>query len=76
MNIVLDSFTGSLLRSLEQRTHVDVEAAVGITCSHHFGTTVVTVLTHLGNEDTRTATFLLSEFIGQLASQLEVAVVL
>ena len=76
MHIVLDSHTSSLFRGLEQRSHIHVEATVGITCCHYLCTTVVTVLTHLGNEDTRTTTFLLCELVGQLLSLLEVLVVL
>ena len=76
MHIVLDSHTGSLFRSLEERTHIHVEAAVGITCCHYLSTTVVTVLTHLGNEDTGTATFLLRELVGKALGLLELFVVL
>ena len=35
VHVVFDGLLGGLLRSLEQRTHVDVEADVGITRSDH-----------------------------------------
>ena len=76
MHIVLDSHTSSLFRGLEQRSHIHVEATVGITCCHYLCTTVVTVLTHLGNEDTRTTTLLLSKLVGKALGLREVFVVL
>ena len=76
MDIVLNSLASSLGRCLEQRSHIYIEATVGITSSYNLSTTVVTILTHLGDEDTRTTTFLLCELISQLACQLEVAIVL
>ena len=76
VNVVLNSLAGSLGRSLEQRSHIYVKATVGIACCHYLSTAVVTVLSHLGYEDTGTATFLLSELVCQLASQLKLAVVL
>ena len=66
VDVVLNGLASSLGRSLEQRSHIDVEATVCISRSHYFCTTVVTVLTHLGYEDTGAATFLLGELIGQL----------
>ena len=76
VNVVLNSLACSLGGSLEQRSHIHVKSAVGITCCHYLCTTVVTVLTHLGNEDTWTTSFLLCELLSELASQIEVAVVL
>ena len=74
--IILDSLTSSLGRCLEQWTHIHVEATIGITCCHYLCTTVVTILTHLGNEDTRTTTLLLSKLVGKALGLLEVFVVL
>ena len=72
MYIVLHCLTSSLCRSLEQRSHIHVEAAVGISGSYHLCTTVMTVLTHLRHEDTRTATFLLGKLFCQRTGFLEV----
>ena len=74
--IVLHSLLGSLFRSLEQRSHIHVEAAISITRCYNLGTTVVTVLTHLGNHDTRLTTFFLGKLCRQTAGFLEVCVVL
>ena len=76
VDVVLDSHTGSLFGSLEQRTHIHVEATVGITCCHYLCTTVVTILTHLGNENTWTATFLLGKLVGKALGLLEFLIVL
>lgn len=43
VNIVLDSLFGCLLGSLEQRTHIDIEADVGVTGRNDFGATIVSV---------------------------------
>ena len=76
MYVVLHGLTGSLLRSLEQRTHIYVETTIGITGSYDLSTTVVTILTHLSDEDTRTTAFLLCELVGKLLGLLEVAIIL
>ena len=74
MNVVFHCVTSSFGRSLEQRSHIYVETTVGITCCNYFCTTVVSVLSHLGNHDTRTAAFLLCKFFGQFASSCEVCI--
>ena len=61
VHVVLHSLLGSLFGSLEQGSHIDIESAVGITCSNDFGTTVVAVLTHFGNHDTRLPALFLGE---------------
>ena len=69
-------FAGSFGRSLEQRSHIYVETAVGITRCHYFGTAVVTVLTHFSYHDTGLTSLFLRKFLSQLTSSVEVAVVL
>ena len=76
MHVVFDRLTRSLGRRLEERTHVHVETAVGVTRSYHLGAAVVSVLAHLGDHDTRLTALLLGELLGQFAGTLEVAVVL
>ncbi len=61
-----NSLAGSFSRSLEQRSHIHVETTVGITGSYNLSTTVVSVLTHLSDHDTRLATFFLGK-LGQSA---------
>ncbi len=74
MDIVFDSLLGSLLRSLEQGTHIDVEADIGITRCNDLGTAVVSVLTELGDHDTGLATLLLSEACAQLLGVFELRI--
>ena len=76
MNVILDSLTGSLGGSLEERTHVDVETAVGITRCYYLGAAVVSVLTHLGNHDTRATALFLCKLLGEAASFLIIGVAL
>ena len=76
VDVVLDSLTGCLGGSLEQRAHVDVETAVGITGCYDLGAAVVAVLTHLGDHDTRLTTFALGKFLTHLTRFLKVGVVL
>ena len=64
VDVVLDGLLGRLGGRLEQRTHVDVEADVGIAGGNHLGATVVAVLTHLGDHDTRTTALHLGELVG------------
>ena len=71
MHVVLDGLLGGLLRGLEQRTHVDVEADVGITRCHDLGTAVVSVLTEFCDHDTRLTALFLGEFGAQLLGVLE-----
>ena len=76
VNVVFYSLAGSFGRSLEQRSHIHVETTVCITCSYNFSTTVVSVLTHLSDHDTRLATFFLGKLGSQLTSLLEVCIFL
>ena len=42
VDVVLDGLAGSLFRGLEERAHIHVETAVGITGGNHLGAAVVT----------------------------------
>ena len=75
MHVVLDGLLGGLFGSLEQRTHIDVEADVGIAGGDYFGPPVMAVLTQLGDHDARLAAFLLSELLGHSLGLFEVLVV-
>ena len=75
MNIVFYRFASCFRRSLEQRSHIHVETTVRITCCYHFSTTVVTVLSHFGNHNTRLTPLFLRKLLSQFTSTLEVAVV-
>ena len=59
VHVVLDGLLGRLGRGLEQRSHIDVEADVGIAGGDYLGPPVVAVLTQLGHHDARLAALLL-----------------
>ena len=76
MDIVLHRLFSCLCRSLEQGSHIDIKAAIGITGGYHFGATIMAVLSHLGNHDTGLTTFFLGKLCRETTSFLEVIVVL
>ena len=45
------------LTNLEQRADVDIEAKVSKSSSDNFSATIMTVLSHLGDQDARTTSF-------------------
>ena len=71
VHVVLDGLLGGLGGSLEQRTHVDIEAEVGIAGGDDLGAAVVTVLSHLGNHDTGATTLEFGELVGESLCFLE-----
>ena len=76
VDIVLHGLASCFCGSLEQGTHIHVEATIGITGGYYLGTAVVTILTHLGNHDTGTAALLFCILFSQLTSLLKVLVIL
>ncbi len=74
MHIVLHCLTGRFGRCLEQRTHVHVEAAVGIAGGYYLGTAVVAVLTHFRYHDTGLTTLFLCKFLTHLLGADEVGI--
>ena len=74
VHVVLYRVAGSLFGCLEQRSHIYVESAIGITRCNDFGAPIVSVLPHLGNHDTRLTPLFLGKCLGQLARIAEVAV--
>ncbi len=61
VHVIFHRHFSRFFRGLEQRTDIDVKAGIGIGTGYHFGTAVVTVLTHFGNEDARATSFLLGK---------------
>ncbi len=57
VHVVLDGLPGRLLRGLEQRADVDVEAEVGEGRGDHLGAAVVAVLAQLDHQHARPAAF-------------------
>src|SRR5947208_1812304 len=60
-----------LVRRLEQRAHVDVEAQVGERGGDDLLTAVVPVLAHLGDQDARPSSFRLLERLGHAAGLVQ-----
>src|SRR5690554_4926292 len=75
VHIVFHSLLGCFGRGLEQGTHVHVETNVGITCSHHLGTAVVSVLAHLGHHNAGLTALCFGKFARQCLSLLKHIVV-
>lgn len=75
VDVVLNGHAGCFGRGLEQRTHVDVEAAVGVACGYDFGAAVVAVLAHFCNHDAGLTALAFCEFFGELAGTHEFGVV-
>ena len=67
MNIIIHRILCCFFWSLEQRSDIHVKAHVREGCSNNFGATVMTVLAHLRNHDTRTTTFEFFKVICHLA---------
>ena len=65
--VVFHGLFGSFRGSLEQGTDIDVETNIGISCCHHFCSTVMAILSHLGDHDARTAAFKSGKFVGHFA---------
>src|SRR5574344_2529378 len=62
MNVILNSLLCSLFRSLEQRSHIYVKSAIGITCCNNLSSTVVTILPKFCKHNTWLTTLFLSKF--------------
>ena len=67
VDVGLDGLAGDLLRRLEQRADVDVEAEVGERRGDDLLAAVVAVLAHLGDEDARPAALGLGELVDERA---------
>ena len=57
MNVIIHSILCCFLWSLEQRSDIHVKAHIRKGCCNYFSATVMTILAHLSNHDTRTTTF-------------------
>ena len=65
VNVVVHCVLCSFFRSLEQRPYVNVPAHISEGGRQYFLSAVMTVLTHLGQEDTRPAAFQFFKFFRQ-----------
>ena len=66
VNVIIHRILCCFFWSLEQRSDIHVKAHIREGCSDNFGTTVMTVLAHLRNHDTRATTFEFFEVIRHL----------
>jgi hypothetical protein len=71
MNVVLDRLLRAFLRRLEKWSDVDVETQVGKGRGDDLLTSVVSILAHLGHQDTRSATVLAEELIASRAHAVD-----
>ena len=76
MYVVFNGLFCGFFRGLEQRSHIHVEAEVCITGGNNFSSTVVSVLTHFSDHDTRTTSCHFCKLVSQLFCFLEVFVFL
>ena len=67
VNVVFDRGLRGLLRRLEERSDVDVEAEISKRSRNHLLAAIMTVLSHLGDEDARPAAFARKEGLGACA---------
>ena len=74
MHVVFNSLFSRFFRCLEQRSHIDIEAHIGITGGNHFGSPVVTVLAHFSDHDTWTTSGQFGKLIGHCLCFLEVGI--
>mmetsp|Transcript_7682 Transcript_7682/g.12905 ORF Transcript_7682/g.12905 Transcript_7682/m.12905 type:complete len:637 (+) Transcript_7682:3-1913(+) len=63
VHISVDSLASNFLGGLEKRSNVDVKAEISKTSGDDLLATIVTVLAHLGDEETRTTTKLFSKAV-------------
>lgn len=73
VHVGVDRLLGDLLRCGEQRADIDVEAHVGERRDDDLLTAIVTVLSHLGDQDARATPFGLLERLGGVDDLLDVA---
>ena len=66
VDVVVDGLPGRLLRRLEQRADIDVEAEIGEGRGDDLLAAVVTVLAELGDQDTRPTPFARQELLDPL----------
>merc|ERR550525_1550415 len=71
VHITVDSLLCNLLRGLEQWTDVDVKTKVRESCSNHLCSSIMTVLTHLGNQDPGPPPLFLSKALNCLSDRLD-----
>mmetsp|Transcript_63941 Transcript_63941/g.88355 ORF Transcript_63941/g.88355 Transcript_63941/m.88355 type:complete len:278 (-) Transcript_63941:1402-2235(-) len=70
MHIIIDCLTSNLLRGLEKTTNIDIETEVSESTSDNFSSSIMTVLTHLSDKNSRVSTFLLGEVLNVIKSSL------
>ena len=70
-HVVFRRHPRNLVRLLKERSYIHVESQVGIRGGHHFGATVVTILSHLGDKNARAAAMGLGKLVCGFADLVE-----
>lgn len=63
MHIVINGHSCDFFRRLEKTTDIDIKSKVGKAGGNNFRTTVMTILAHLCDKDTRVAAFVLGKLL-------------
>src|SRR5690606_15060265 len=71
MHVVFGRLAGYFLWSLKKRTYIDIEPQIGEASSYNPRTAIMTILSHFGDENSRTTTFAASKLICQFAGLRE-----
>lgn len=74
MHIIFHSLAGRFGRGLEKRTDIHIKSDIGIPRRNHFGSTVVPVLSQLGDHDPGLAAFSGCKFPGKIPGFLKLFV--
>jgi hypothetical protein len=76
MDIIVNGLSGNFLWGLEKTANIHVKSKIGKTTGYNLGTTIMTVLTHLCNEDSWISAFVLGEVLYSAESSFELVLTL
>src|SRR5690606_1396843 len=66
MDIVFHSLFSCFFWGLEKRTYINIKTNICISCCYYFGTSIMTILSHFGNHDSRSPSILFCKYVSQL----------
>src|SRR5690554_6404989 len=66
MDIVFHSLFSCFFWGLEKRTYIHIKTNICVPCSHYFGTSIVTILSHFRNHDSWSPSILFCKYVSQL----------
>jgi hypothetical protein len=76
VHVVIQCLLNHFLRRLEKGPNIDIKTRIGKPCRNDAGTPVVTILTQLGNKNTRPSSELIGKGLNILAQPLKSLVLL